>query len=300
MEKSSKGLLYRAQQDRVSEQRGLPVEVVTDSQYLRSVSSETVQLYYYTAGGVLTQDAGQLAGTIVVGKLAYGCVLTSIGDVIATHMDKSLSFTSTALTTEVAFPSLIAESYLQQHGHTKANAITQDFSNGQYCVDYRSGTIYGKKTTNTTTLTSTTYKISSTQGNVVLEAGDLEIGAVEIKNSSSDDRAVVKTGSSFVPGDLAIGVADVSTPTTLTGGSKTKAAAAGVGEVLGASLATKSIYIRAKSTNTNNVFIGDSTVDANQIILAANDSVTIDIANRASVYVDVTTGGEGVDYLCCS
>lgn len=419
----------RSQQDKVCEQKGLPVEVVADSQYLRSITGETVQLYYYTVGGVLTVDAGQAAGTVVVGKTTYGGILTNIGNVIGTYLDSSLSFTSTALTTEVEYPHLVAESYLQQHGHTLANAIVQGLSNGQYCVDYRTGTIYGKKTSITTSLAATAYKISSTQANVVLEAGDLEIGAVELKDAGTDTRAnvlaantarttativlatqeigadgtVPPTGSlltnapfgqitdastnvdvlpltsatvstgllsvageikdfdtgagddptpvmgvigasaggakplylvpddaamdatptilpiggeyraaatTYTDGDATVLQSDVNgnlkttvsadIPTTLTGGSKTKAAAAGAGEALGASLATKSIYIRAKSTNTSDVYIGDSTVDANQIVLAANDSITIDIANRATVFVDVAVGGEGVDYLCMS
>jgi len=96
--------------------------------------------------------------------------------------------------------------------------------------------------------------------------------------------------------------AAVATPTTLTGGSKT-VAAAGTAEALGSSLATKSIYIRAKAGNTSFVCVGDSTVDEStnqQIVLYANDAVTLEIANRATVYVDADVNGEGVDYLCAS
>lgn len=97
-------------------------------------------------------------------------------------------------------------------------------------------------------------------------------------------------------------VVNTQGPTTLTGGSKT-VATAGTGEALGATLTTKQIYIRAKSTNTGNVYVGDSSVDKTsnkQVVLAANDSVTISISNRSTVYVDVDTNGEGVDYLCLS
>jgi hypothetical protein len=404
MEKSGKGLLLRTQQDKVCEQKGLPVEIVADSQFLRSITGETVQLYYYTAGGVLTSDAGQAAGTVVVGKLAYAGVLTAIGDVIGTFKDTSLSFTSTALTREVEFPQLVAEAYLQSHGHTKANAITQNFSNGDYCVDCRTGLIYGKKASATTSLAATAYKISSQQGNVVFEAGDLEIGAVELKDADTDARANIKaantarttativlatqnidaSGKVMAAGDAvgnapfvkptdgitAVGViatigsqkSDVASvggeivvadngagagvtkpipiggkynaaaptytdgdvvmqqydingniktsvvaipgmiPTTLTGGEKT-VAVAGTAEALGAALATKSIYIRAKSTNTSFICVGDSSVDEatnKQIVLYANDSVTLDIADRATVYLDADVGTEGADYMCMS
>lgn len=95
---------------------------------------------------------------------------------------------------------------------------------------------------------------------------------------------------------------DGDIPTTLTGGNKT-VAVPGTAEALGASLACKSIYIRAKAANTTAVYVGDSAVDkdtSQQIILNANDFITIDIANRATVYVDAVTAAEGVDYLVMS
>jgi hypothetical protein len=140
---------------------------------------------------------------------------------------------------------------------------------------------------------------------------DIEIWAVEIKNSTTDDRVIVKTASTFATSDLTMWVTDpyniaiasaTSVPTTLTSGNKT-VAVSGTAEALWAALATKSIYIRAKWTNTGNVFIWDSTVDAvtnKWIILAANDSVTLDIANRSTVYVDVAVNLEWVDYVTMS
>jgi len=101
-------------------------------------------------------------------------------------------------------------------------------------------------------------------------------------------------------------VADIktatATPTTLTSGNTT-VATSGTAVTLGASLATRSIYIRAKLANTGSIYVGDLTVDAvtNQgIILAAGDSVTLDIANRTTVYVDSSVNGEGVDYVAMS
>jgi len=75
--------------------------------------------------------------------------------------NSSLSFTSTAFTEQVAFPYLVAEVYDQSSGREKLNAITQNFTNGQYCVDHRTGIIYGKKADASVTLTSTAYKIAS-------------------------------------------------------------------------------------------------------------------------------------------
>ena len=158
MEKSSKGLLKRSQQDRISEQRRMPVDNVS-SDTSTVISGETVQLNYWNAGGDLTVDAGQAVGVRVIAKLAQRNIKNAIGDVTGTFKDSSLSFTSTALTEEVAFPYLKAELYDDQSGKEKSEVITAGFANGQYCVDYRTGTIYGAKASTQTTLTATTYKI---------------------------------------------------------------------------------------------------------------------------------------------
>ena len=44
--------------------------------------------------------------------------------------------------------------------------------------------------------------------------------------------------------------------------------------------------------------IGVDKTTSQQVILAAGDSITLDIANRLTVYVDADTNGEWVDYLC--
>lgn len=43
---------------------------------------------------------------------------------------------------------------------------------------------------------------------VTIDPGDVEIGAVEIKNGATDDRAIVKTAANFIGTDLALGVRD--------------------------------------------------------------------------------------------
>ena len=150
---------------------------------------------------------------------------------------------------------------------------------------------------------------------VGISDGTTEVDVIATINSiKSDVSSVAGTATNVNGGNRDAGTQTVTLadddplvtsnaiPTTLTGGSLA-VTATGTAEVLGASLATKSIYIRAKSTNTGNVYVGDSSVDATtsqQIILAANDSVTIPIANRATVYVDCAVNGEGVDYLASS
>jgi len=181
-------------QNDISLQRGMPVDPVSDSQKVVSQSESSVQLYYYNSG-TLTADAGQAAGTAVVAKLSYAGVLTNIGDVIGSKNDHSLAFTSTALTTEkdVNFDTL--ENADASTGSDKLNAVVASFANGEYCVDYRTGTIYGKKASTQTALTTVTYKTSTTAANVTLEASDIEIGAVELKDGTTDARATVNAAN---------------------------------------------------------------------------------------------------------
>lgn len=155
-----RGLLNR--QSFVSDQRAFPTDDISSSKAVNTVTGETVQLQYWNAG-VLTDDAGEAIGTTVVGKLAIGGVKNSIGDQISTYVDSSLSFTSTALTNEVEFPFIIHEKNLRESAETRANAIVANFAAGDYCVDSRTGTLYSRKASITTTLTATTYITSIDQ-----------------------------------------------------------------------------------------------------------------------------------------
>ena len=209
---------------------------------------------------VLAAGVG-VAGTTGTIMLTYGPVASSNGDLVGKFGDSSLVVTSTALTTEVPFEQVMARAGADQNN---VDAGTVDYTayltNGEYYVVYETGRIYYAKY-DASTAASCAYKIRS--------------GSV---------------------------TATIGVPTVLTGGTKA-VTTSGTGLALGATLATKSIYIRAKLANTGNVYVGDSAVDAStsqQIVLAAGDSVTIDIADRATVYVDAAVNGEGVDYLCMS
>lgn len=147
----------------ISPQRGMPTNDTKGSQSASSITGETVQLYYWSSG-TRTIDAGQAAGTLVEGKLAYSNVLNAAGSVMGTYRDKSLSFTSTALTTEVDFDYAYLEQLDAYSGSERISAINakvnsgSGFSNGEYIVDYRTGMIYGKKASTAVSLTSTSYK----------------------------------------------------------------------------------------------------------------------------------------------
>jgi hypothetical protein len=176
-------------QDNASVQRGLPVDIVNDAKQVVAITGETVQLYYYNSN-VLTADAGQPAGTVVVGKLANSGILNALNDVIGTYKDTSLSFTSTALTTEMLFPFVTAEQSDEGTSAGKAAAITAGLTNGQYCVDYRTGTIYGVKASTQTTLTATAYAVMST----IQSAGGLAANVKIVDSTNPANQATVITG----------------------------------------------------------------------------------------------------------
>lgn len=89
------------------------------------------------------------------------------------------------------------------------------------------------------------------------------------------------------------------------GGGKT-VAASGTAEKIAAT-ATKVLFVvfRAKTGNTNNVYLGDSNVDKTtspQLTLTAGQTLTVNAPTGFHIdltewYVDADTNGEGVDFL---
>ena len=159
------------------------------------------------------------------------------------------------------------------------------------------------------TIGSAKEDISSVGGEVIV--ADNAVGSGTTKPVPTGGK-YNSTPPTYTDGDVVMDQYDVNgnhkmtaaadIPTALTGGSKT-VTTPGTAEALGTTLSARSIYIRAKGANTSFVCVGDSNVDESsnqQIVLYANDSITMDISDRATVYVDVDVGSEGVDYLVMS
>lgn len=59
-----------------------------------------------------------------------------------------------------------------------------------------------------------------------------------------------------------------------------------------------SVVIKAKTTNTGNIFVGPSAVtSANGLILSPGESISMDITNTNLIYLNSAVNGEGVSYL---
>lgn len=183
-------------QANVSPFRGLPVDDKGSASAIVTVTGETVQFYYSNAG-VLTADAGQAAGVLVVGQLAFNNIKNALGNLEATKNDTSLSFTSTAFTTEVSVDWETIENVDETSFANRLAAVCSGFSNGQYVVDYSTGTIYGKKASTQTTLTSATYKYqssSATGAAIVPGTGSTNLGKAEDAAHTSGDTGVMSLG----------------------------------------------------------------------------------------------------------
>lgn len=106
-----------------------------------------------------------------------------------------------------------------------------------------------------------------------------------------------ETGHFVMAGTGAV-TATVSLPSTIYNGKKT-VTTAGTRVTLASSQAiTSGVTIKALSTNTGVIYVGDSSVSSsNGYQLAAGDSVFLEIANLSTVNLDSSVNGEGVTYL---
>lgn len=74
---------------------------------------------------------------------------------------------------------------------------------------------------------------------------------------------------------------------------------AGTAEALAASSTrVLAVVIRAKSGNTDSIYVGASDVDSTDgFPLAAGEAITLNVRDLADVYVDAAVNGEGVHYI---
>jgi len=145
-------------QNYVSDQQPMPVQDMGIASFKKSITGETIQLYYPNAG-TRTADAGIGVGTAVTAPFEHRNILSSDGTYLATRLDSSLSFVGTCFTTEVNFPKIEFKEFKNKSWADKLSTITANFNDGDYCVDYATGVIYGVKASTVTSLTSVAYTI---------------------------------------------------------------------------------------------------------------------------------------------
>lgn len=101
-------------------------------------------------------------------------------------------------------------------------------------------------------------------------------------------------------GNLKVSVEESVPPASIIAGRKT-VTTTGTAEVLGTSQVLQvGLIIQALKTNTDNIFVGTSTVDKTtdkQYELEPGESIAVAVDNRNDIWIDVNVNGEGVQYI---
>lgn len=105
------------------------------------------------------------------------------------------------------------------------------------------------------------------------------------------------TGAATEAGHLATIDTVLAIPTGIFNGVK-NVTTAGTRVTLASTQAVKSVTIKAKAANTGTIYVGNTGVtSANGFALLAGESISMDIADLATVNLDASVNGEGVTYL---
>lgn len=89
----------------------------------------------------------------------------------------------------------------------------------------------------------------------------------------------------------------IASPTLIYHNKKT-VTTAGNRVALASSQAVRSVCIKALITNTGYIYVGDSSLSStNGFQLLAGDTVSLDISNLNTIYIDSSVSGEGVTYI---
>jgi hypothetical protein len=116
--------------------------------------------------------------------------------------------------------------------------------------------------------------------------------------ASDGDSAVWGTLQLDANGNLEIAVQDISTPAAFFSGTKDVTTAGTQEALAGAQALQSGVTIKAKAGNSGNVYVQNSGDAAGAgFILAAGEQVFVEVADLATVYLDVDTSGEGVSYI---
>lgn len=145
---------------------------------------------------------------------------------------------------------------------------------------------------------------SALRTGVTLE-GDIEIGAVELKDHDGSDRAAVTSSNELSviesnSGDIETAVATAS---SFDHGSKSAISTAAVQITSTSTATTKGVLVKAANANSGTIYVGNSdvtrgTTDATDgFELSAGESVVVMVDNANKVYVIGSASGQKVFWL---
>ncbi len=166
----------------------------------------------------LTTDAGQAAGTIVMAKLNYTGILDSLGAMIGNEKDTSFAWTTNTVLPKKylkEFPKFSVERLTNKELVDIAYEIGKNLTtNGEWCLDHRTGVIVGRKATTGTSDTGA-YKVQTqTTG------GGTSIAATVKVSDGTDILDVLVQDAAFGTASKGLAVFGKyqATPTTYTDG----------------------------------------------------------------------------------
>lgn len=124
----------------------------------------------------------------------------------------------------------------------------------------------------------------------------VDIGDVTVNNASGAAAVNIQDGGNSITVDGTVTTTQAA-PTTIFNG-KTSVTTAGTRVVLAASQAVLSVTIKALSTNTGVIYVGNASVaSTNGFQLSAGDTLSMDLANLNTINIDSSVNGEGVTYF---
>lgn len=157
---------------------------------------------------------------------------------------------------------------------------------------------------------------------VTLDASDIQIGSVELKNATTDDRASIvaantarttatvvvasqhidATGKVQPAGEVAGNGVFTKHSITGIGDGRQTVTNAGTAVALAGSTTISEVTITSETNNTDLIVVGGSTVVAalatrRGVPLSPGDSITIRGDDLADIYIDSLVNTEGVSYL---
>ena len=120
---------------------------------------------------------------------------------------------------------------------------------------------------------------------------------VNTNNQLKDINSIYVSGT-IASGSGNYGLLVVQAPTSILYNGQKTVAAAGTAETLSGNTSIKSVCIKALPTNTNYVYVGNSSVTSSDgYMLPSGEAISMDIDNLNKIYLDVVTNGEGVSFL---
>lgn len=194
---------YFGQQE-ISEQRRMPVDDMTTATATNvsetvtdSGAANTIPFQYYNGSGVLTTDAGQAAGTPVLLNLSNKNILNDSGDVVGNFGNSSFAFGTGTIfpaAQKKPFRGIKAEDAERNGmqnplaGQARLLAITNGFTNGDWCLDDEHGIVYGvKKTTGKTETVTYKVLVAAGSGSFTPSTGNItQVGGVAVPTAGAD------------------------------------------------------------------------------------------------------------------